>query len=80
MVDFAENYTFAPQREIQSEYYHSDKVSIFIHVSYRHAQESIDGRDRTPQSWDVIKEYHFYVSDDREHDTFVCLTLLWVDL
>ena len=35
-----------------------------------HAQASIDGtRDSTPQSRDVIKEYHFYVSDDREHDT-----------
>ena len=69
MVDFAENYTFAPQREIQSEYYHSDQVSIFVHVLYRHAQASIDGRDNTPQSCDVIKEYHFYVSDDHEHDT-----------
>ena len=29
---------------------------------------SIDGRDSTPQSRDVIKEYHFYVSDDREHE------------
>ena len=69
MVGFAENYTFSPQREIQSEYYHSDQVSIFIHVLHRHAQESIDGRASTPQSRDVIKEYHFYVSDDREHDT-----------
>ena len=70
MVDFAKNYTFAPQKEIQSEYYHSDQVTIFVHVLYRHAQASIDGtRDDTPQSHDVIKEYHFYVSDDREHDT-----------
>ena len=68
MVDFAENYTFDPQREIQSEYYHFDQVSIFVHVLYRHAHESIDGRDSTPLSHDVIKEYHFYVSDDREHD------------
>ena len=30
---------------------------------------SIDGSYSTPQSHDVIKEYHFYVSDDREHDT-----------
>ena len=58
-------------REIQSEFYHSDQVSIFVNVLYIHAQESIDGRDRTPQSRDVIKEYHFYVSDDCEHDTFV---------
>ena len=44
-------------------------MSIFVNVLYRHAQESIDGRDSTPQSRDVIKEYHFYVSDDREHET-----------
>ena len=69
MVEFVENYTFSPQREIQSEYYHSNQVSIFRHVLYRHAQVSIDGRDSTPQSCDVIKEYHFYVSDDHEHDT-----------
>ena len=30
---------------------------------------SIDGRDITTQSRDVIKGYHFYVSDDHEHDT-----------
>ena len=27
MVEFTENCTFPPQREIQSEYYHSDQVS-----------------------------------------------------
>ena len=69
MVEFTENYTFAPEREIQSEYYHSNQVSIFVHVLYRHAHASIDGRDRTPQSCDVIKEYHFYVSDDHENET-----------
>ena len=69
MEEFEWNYTFSPQREIQSEYYHSDQVTIFVHVLYRHAQASIDGRDSTPQSQDVIKECHFYVIDDREHDT-----------
>ena len=69
VVDFTENYTFSPQREIQSEYYHSDQVSMFVHVLYRHSQESIDCRDITPQSHDVIKEYHFYVIYDCEHDT-----------
>ena len=69
MADFVENHTFSPHREIQSEYYHSDQVSIFIHVLYRHDQESIDGRDITRQSRNAIKEYHFYVSDDRERDT-----------
>ena len=37
VVYFVENYTFSPQKEIQSEYYHSDQVSIFVHILYRHA-------------------------------------------
>jgi hypothetical protein len=37
VVDFAENYTFVAQKEIQSEYYHSDQVMIFVHVLYKHA-------------------------------------------
>ena len=43
VVEFVENYTFSPQREIQSDYYHSNQVSILKHVLYRHAQVSIDG-------------------------------------
>ena len=49
VVEFAKNYTFAPQREIQNEYYYFDQVSISVHVLYRHAQANIDGRDSTPQ-------------------------------
>ena len=67
MVEFVENYTFYPHTKIQSEYYHFEQVSILVHVLYKHAQESNDGRDTTLQSRDVIKEYHFYVSDDFEH-------------
>ena len=37
IVDFDENYTFTSQKEIQSEYYHSDHVSILVHIMYRHA-------------------------------------------
>ena len=68
MVDFVENYTFAAQKEIQSEYYHSDQVSIFVHVLYRHAQSNVDDIENTDNRH-VIKEYHFYISDDRTHDT-----------
>ena len=35
VVDFAENYTFTAQKEIQSEYYHFDQVLIFFHVLYK---------------------------------------------
>ena len=37
-VDFAKNYTFAAQKEIQSEYFHSDQFLIFVHVLYIHSQ------------------------------------------
>jgi hypothetical protein len=47
VVDFAENYTFAAKKEIQSEYYHFDQVTIFVHVLYRHAQQSLDNIENT---------------------------------
>ena len=68
MVDFTENYTFAAQNEIQSEYYHFDQVSIFFHVLYRNAQHSVDDIESMNDNRHVIKEYHFYISDDRMHD------------
>ena len=58
-------------------------MSIFVHVLYIDDQESIDGRVCTPQPDDVIKEYHFYVSDDCEHDMFFvqhCFGLIYDSL
>jgi hypothetical protein len=62
VVDFAENYTLQPQNEIQSQYYHSEKVNIMVHITYRH------GPDSNEQNKVILKEYHFYISDDRCHD------------
>ena len=69
VVDFIENYTFEAQKEIQSEYYHSNQVSIFVHILYRHPQKNVDDIESTNDNRHVIKEYHFYISDDRTHDT-----------
>ena len=68
-VDFTENYTFEAQKEIQSEYYHSDQVSIFVHVLYRRAPQNFVDIEITNDNRHVIKEYHFYISNDRTHDT-----------
>ena len=70
VVDFIENYKFIPQKEIQCEYYHLDQVSIFVHILYRHAELAIDGFDSDENNHEVIKEYHFYISDDRTHENF----------
>jgi hypothetical protein len=56
VVDFAENYTFTAQKEIQSEYYHSDQVTIVVYVLYRHAQRSLDNIECTNENQHVIKE------------------------
>lgn len=40
-----------------------------VQVSYRHAQIDLDGVESTDQAWVIKKEYHFYISDDKEHDT-----------
>ena len=62
VVNFVENYTLQPQNEIQSQYYHSDQVNIIVHITYRH------GADSTKENKVILKEYHFYISDDRCHD------------
>ena len=36
---------------------------------YRHAQLDVDGFNSNENNHEVIKEYHFYISDDRTHDT-----------
>lgn len=61
VVDFAENYTLAPQEKIQSQYYNSQQVSIFVHIVYRHVDDSTEDNKK------VLREYHFYVSDNRLH-------------
>lgn len=64
-VDFSENYTFAVQDEIQSMYYHSYQVTIMVHITYRRNPDFVEDGD-FPK---LIKAAHFWISDDREHDT-----------
>jgi hypothetical protein len=43
------------QKEIQSEYYHSDQVTIFVHVLYRQTQRSLPNIERTNDNRHVTK-------------------------
>jgi hypothetical protein len=61
VVDFVENYTLQPQNETQAQYYNSIQVAIFVHITYRHSPDS------TKDERKIIREYHFYMSDDRSH-------------
>lgn len=78
-IDFAENYSFQQQNEIQSMHWTSHQVTILVHLTYR-LNPSFDPTN--PHS-KYLKESHFYISDDREHDTlFVqhCMLLHWKHL
>ena len=68
-IDFAENYDFKVQNEIQSKYYESITIMILVHMTYRVQVNQKRGENR------VIKEGHFYISDDKSHDTFLCSTV-----
>jgi hypothetical protein len=76
MVDFAENYTFETQNEVQCMHLHSYHISILMHITYCHNLHP-DPNDEGSQ---VFIEYHFYIFDDRKHDSeFVqhCFKFHW---
>ena len=73
-IDFSKNYRFEPQNKIQVEYYHSVNVTILVHIIHQ-----VQVCPKTNEK-KVVKESHFYNSDDHNHDTlFVqyCLTQHW---
>ena len=75
-IDFSENYTFEAQNEIQSMYYHSDQISILVQVTYCADVQD----DVLEEGVQLRRETHFYISDDKSHDTFFvqhCLMLHW---
>jgi hypothetical protein len=68
-VDFSENYTLKVQNEIQSMHWHNNQITILVHITYRLNLEPL-----------LLKEFHYYVSDDKTHDSlFVqhCFMLNW---
>jgi len=72
-IDFAENYTFQIQNEVQSMYWFSSSISILVHISMQR-EPSEDGEGS------IKKTTHYYLSDDKQHDSlFVqhCLMLHW---
>jgi hypothetical protein len=56
-MNYAENYSFAIQNEVQSLYYFSMSVTILVHITMW--KEGVE----------TVKQIHFYISDDKEHDS-----------
>lgn len=76
VIDFAENYNFGEQNEVQEAHWDSLNVNILVHIIY-HLNPVINPNRK--ETW-LLKEIHFYILDDGKHDTlFVqyCLLLHW---
>ena len=57
VVDFVKNYTFKKQNKVQTMHWYLDQVTIFVHITYVRVALVVN------------KFYHFYISDNKNHDT-----------
>jgi hypothetical protein len=75
-IDFAKNYNFEMQNEIQSMHWHSFQVTILVHIIFQVDQSNGKGNNDKK----IIKETHLYVSDDKDHDILFmqhCFLMHW---
>jgi hypothetical protein len=80
LIDFAENYSFKGQNEIQSQHWINVQLTILVHIMYT-VNPAYNPED--PKSKRLLTTYFYYISDDRVHDTLfvqTCLMLHWKHL
>jgi hypothetical protein len=76
VIDYAGNYSFKVQNEVQSMHCHSYQITILVHKMWVR-NPNPDLEDESTRS---IMTYHFYISDDKLHDSYFvqhCLLLHW---
>jgi hypothetical protein len=76
IIDYAENYSFKVQSEVQSMHWYSYQVTILVHIMWVR-NSNPDPEDESTRS---IMTYHFYIFDDKLHDSYFvqhCLLLHW---
>jgi hypothetical protein len=64
-IDFSENYSMKVQEEIQSMHWRSTQISILVMITYR-VNPAFDSSVHESR---LLKNVHYYVSDDGTHDT-----------
>jgi hypothetical protein len=76
VIDYVENYSFEVQNKVQSMHWHSYQVTILVHIMWVR-NPNPDPEDESTRS---IMTYHFYIFDDKLHDSYFvqhCLLLHW---
>ncbi len=69
VVDFVENNNFEVQNEVQSMHWHSYHVTILVHITWQHILD-VDPHDEISN---VVMKYHFYISNEKSHDSYFLL-------
>jgi hypothetical protein len=78
VINFVENYIFMDFNEVQEMHWHSFQLTILVHICYRWNDAYIENPNSRAKKF--IIEYHYYLSNDTEHDIlFVqhCFELHW---
>jgi hypothetical protein len=77
LIDFAENYSYKGQNEVQSQHWYNFQLSILVHITYT-VNPFYDAREKDSKRLSIT--YYYYVSDDRKHYSLFVqhyLTLHW---
>ncbi len=66
VIDFAKNYSFEIQNEMQSMHWHNYQVTILVHITWvKNRRPNLhDERNKT------LMKYYFYVYDDKSHNSY----------
>ena len=78
VIDFAENYSFEVQNKVQSMHWHNYQITILVHIMW----VKNPNPDPDDESTRNIMTYHFYISDNKLHDSYFvqhCLIMLHWD-
>jgi hypothetical protein len=70
IIDYAENYSFKVQSEVQSMHWYSYQVTILVHIMWVR-NSNPDPEDESTRS---IMTYHFYIF------VYCCIGIVWSEL
>ncbi|KAK3283296.1 hypothetical protein CYMTET_8999 [Cymbomonas tetramitiformis] len=68
VFDFSENHKLTIPRAAQSMHWVLKQATILVCVLWRHASLEVDGVESTSENPVIIKDYLYFLSDDRVHD------------
>ena len=80
LIDYAENYSFKGQNEVQSQHWYNFQLMILVHITYTVNPDYDVAHSKSNKR---LTEYYYYISNDPKHDNlFVqhCLNLHWTTL